>query len=97
MLINDPQEWARIRAEGRPSFVKRFGLRRFALSTGFLVWSTMFVVVPVLMEADAPQWGYLGSRAFLLSTLASVLLWPVAGYLFAHIEWRRLERRFGQH
>ena len=96
MLIANPQEWARVRAEGRSSFVKQFGLRRFALRTGFLVWSTLYVVVPLLMVDDAPRWGYLGSRAFVLSTLASLCLWPIAGYLFGQIEWRRLERRFGQ-
>ncbi|HEX8906870.1 MAG TPA: hypothetical protein VF771_18615 [Longimicrobiaceae bacterium] len=53
----------------------------------------MFVVVPVFLVHDQPDFGYLRSRAFVQSLLAAVVLWPLGGWLLGEIEWRRNQRR----
>ncbi|HEX8675481.1 MAG TPA: hypothetical protein VF710_26540 [Longimicrobium sp.] len=97
MLISNRREWDRVRAAGKSSFVVQYGLKWFALRMGIFMWATLFVVVPVFMQDDGPRWGYLSSREFLLSTLGALFLWPVGGWLWAQIEWRRLDRKFGAH
>jgi len=87
--------WARIRARGRRHFLVQYGLRRVALQWGLFFWVTLFVVVPVFFEVhQTPNFGYIGSRPFWLSLMGALVLWPIAGYLLAAIEWRRQETRF---
>lgn len=87
--------WGRIRSGGRRRFIVEYGLRRFALQLGLSVWLGLFVAVPVFFEgAEGPDFGYVGSRPFWLSLLASLVLWPIAGYVWALWEWRRREMRF---
>lgn len=88
--------WKAIRAEGKRHFIVHYGLRRFALPTGIVLWLSLFVAVPVLLVANEPNLGYIGSRPFWLSLAATVLLWPVAGYLWAVLEWRRHEARYNE-
>jgi len=88
-------EWPAIREMGFHKFAVAFGLRRFALPVGLAVWAITWVVVPVLLvPATPPDLSYLGSRPFWLASLASLVLWPLGGWLLARWEWRRNERRF---
>ena len=86
--------WGRIRSGGRQSFIVEFGLRRFALPLGVTMWLGLVVAVPLFLQGDGPQFAYLGSRPFWLGTAASLVLWPVAGYVWALWEWNRREARF---
>lgn len=97
MTIQHREAWERVRAQGKSSFIRHYGIVRWALPTGAFVWLTLYLVVPVLISPERPNWGYIGSRPFFLSLLGAVCLWPVGGYVFGLIEWRRLERRFGRH
>lgn len=87
--------WPTVRKGGFRNFFIRFGLRGFALPVGFAVWAITWVVVPVLFVPESPpDLSYLVSRRFWLASLASVILWPVGGWLLAKWEWARNERRF---
>jgi hypothetical protein len=88
-------EWPSIRKLGFRKFAIEYGLRRFALPTGLMVWTITWVVVPVLfVPASPPDLSYLGTRRFWLGTISSLVLFPIAGWLFAKTEWMRYERRF---
>lgn len=87
--------WERIRTRGRKHFIPHFGLRKYALPLGAALWLGLLVAVPVFLAGpDAPNFGYIGSRPFWLSLLASLILWPLAGYLWGSVEWRRRNRRY---
>lgn len=87
--------WSQIRTGGRRNFVIQWGLRRFALRLGLVVWLTLFVVVPVLLvPRTPPDLAYFGSREFWVASLAGAVLWPLAGWAWAVLEWRRREREY---
>jgi hypothetical protein len=87
-------EWPAIRKMGFRSFAVEYGLRRFALPVGLATWLISWVVVPVLYVPASPDLSHFGTRRFWLATLSSLVLFPIAGWLFANTEWVKYERRF---
>lgn len=88
-------EWPKIRERGFHKFAVAYGLRGFALPAGLGVWAITWVVVPVLfVPASPPDVSFLSTRRFWLATLASLVLWPIGGWMLAKWEWTRNERRF---
>jgi hypothetical protein len=79
-------------AEGKRRFIIRRGVLGWGVPAGIMVSLTLFVVVPVFMVHDQPDFGYLRSRAFFQSMLAALVLWPLGGWLIGEIEWRRKGR-----
>lgn len=88
-------EWLRIRSEGKGSYIRRAGLREFALGYGLVIWLIFVVIVPTLFAADAPNLTYFASPTFWFSTLAALVLWPLGGLLLARFLWRKYEKRWG--
>lgn len=89
-----PTIWSQVRSQGRRHFIIHYGIRRFAVPLGAFVWFTMFLVVPLFFQGDAPNWAYLGSRPFWLALLSSLILWPVGGFIWGAWEWRRREAQY---
>ena len=67
----------------------REGLILFGLKIGLATWFITFVVMPLLASGPPPYWGYIGSREFLIGTLASIVLWPLTGVAWGWWRWKR--------
>jgi hypothetical protein len=85
------------RAEGKRQFIIRRGVLRWAVPTGIVVSLTLFMVVPVFLVHDQPDFAYLRSRAFVQSLVGALVLWPLGGWLIGEIEWRRHKRGVPKH
>ncbi|HEX8242382.1 MAG TPA: hypothetical protein VF541_02755 [Longimicrobium sp.] len=96
MPDRDQPTWPPDSAGGKRRFIIRRGVLGWAVPTGILVTLTLFVVIPVFMVHDQPDFAYLRSRAF-QSLLAALVLWPLGGWLFGAMEWRRHRRRSPKH
>ena len=71
----------RIRAKGRKHYI---------VYTGILGWgSAMFVVTTLWTCYDKYGWHIPPRRDLWLSVILGVVIWPVAGYSFGSITWKR--------
>lgn len=96
LISPSENEWRGIRADGKRSYIRRAGLKEFALGTGLTVWLLVVVVIPTLFAEDAPNLEYFGSPMFWISTLAAIVIWPIAGIIVANLLWRKYERKWGK-
>jgi hypothetical protein len=90
MRMKTPEDWARIRADGRRAFVLRFGLGVFALFG--IAFTTLWIVAvdPLVFGAASPAAGEIARHI-----VVALVVWPLGGWLFARWIWRRNEKRFG--
>lgn len=81
--MSDDKKWGKLREAGRASFVLRYGVLAWGVTTGLL-----FTLVRVLeegAEANVP-----------LTLVSSMLLFPLGGVLWGHAMWwfcEKLRRR----
>ena len=91
MRMGTPEDWAKIRNDGKRAFIRRYGLLRFALPVGLLMLIYANLAEPLLFDDPLPSVGSL-----FRSVLAAIVVWPLAGWLAAEWVWRDREKRFGQ-
>lgn len=81
--MNDDKKWEETREAGRASFVLRYGVLAWGVTTGLL-----FTLIRVLEE---------GADANVPLTLAtSLLLFPLGGILWGHTMWWFCEKLRGR-
>lgn len=73
----------------RRAFILEKGVKDYGIKMGVSIWIIAFIVMPVLVAGDPPNWEYLASREFLIATLGMALLAPIAGWIVGWWSWTR--------
>jgi hypothetical protein len=89
VLARNAEEWARIRARGKP----RFLLLRGVLTRGVPMALVCAIGIEIYLGNALPE--TMGSPAFLGRLALALIFFSLGGVLNAQMYWRLNERRFG--
>jgi hypothetical protein len=85
-----PNPLTKLFPSGEPEEVQARRRRRFVWTTGVLGWGGFMFLFGTL--DDWYRAGYIRIpplRPFLSSTIPNLIIWPIAGYFFGAMLWRR--------
>ena len=90
MRIHSKEDWAKIEAAGRRSYLLRYGVVGRGLPMGCVIG-----LLIELIDPSGPMPDALGEPQFLWRLLLAVAVFSASGCLSALANWRAHQRRFG--